>query len=74
MYVTTNGDIVLDVDDLARATRVAGGMAAMSDECGVVPLDLLVGGVCWFVYLRPRDKDRAPATTETSAPVGTSAT
>lgn len=29
----------------------------MSDECGVVPLDLLVGGVYWVVYLRPRSKD-----------------
>lgn len=56
--VTTKGrHVVPGVDDLADATYVAGGMAVMSDECGVVPLDLLVGGVYWFVYLRPRCKD-----------------
>jgi hypothetical protein len=32
VYVTTRGYIVLGVDDLAGATQVAGGMAAMPSE------------------------------------------
>jgi len=32
VYVTTRGDIVLGVDDLAGATQVAGGMAVMAFE------------------------------------------
>ena len=32
VYVTTRGHIVLGVDDLAGATQVAGGMAAMPSE------------------------------------------
>jgi hypothetical protein len=32
VYVTTRGQIVLGVDDLAGATQVAGGMAVMAPE------------------------------------------
>jgi hypothetical protein len=32
MYVTTRGHVVFGVDDLARATQVAGGMAVMAFE------------------------------------------